>query len=32
MAIEEGHPLYSAFGGIHHICANDKALEGSRSQ
>ena len=30
MVIEEGHPLYSAFGGIHHIYANDKALEGYR--
>jgi CubicO group peptidase (beta-lactamase class C family) len=31
MVIEEGHPLYGAFGGIHHIYANDKALEGYRS-
>lgn len=31
MLIEEGHPLYGAFGGIHHIYANDKALEGYRS-
>jgi len=30
MVIEEGHPLHSAFGGIHHIYANDKALEGYR--
>ncbi|MCB1685275.1 MAG: cytochrome P460 family protein, partial [Pseudomonadales bacterium] len=29
--IEEGHPLYGAFGGIHHLYANDKALEGYRS-
>ncbi|MEZ5566879.1 MAG: cytochrome P460 family protein [Halioglobus sp.] len=28
MVIEEGHPLYSAFGGIHHLYANDKALQG----
>jgi hypothetical protein len=28
MVIEEGHPLHSAFGGIHHIYANDKALKG----
>lgn len=28
MVIEEGHPLHSAFGGIHHVYANDKALEG----
>ena len=32
MVIEEGHPLHSAFGGIHHIYANDKALEGYRSE
>jgi len=31
MVIEEGHPLFGAFGGIHHIYANDKALEGYRS-
>jgi CubicO group peptidase (beta-lactamase class C family) len=30
MVIEEGHPLHGAFGGIHHIYANDKALEGYR--
>ena len=30
MVIEEGHPLHSAFGGIHHIYANDKALKGYR--
>jgi len=27
MVIQEGHPLYEAFGGIHHIYANDKALQ-----
>lgn len=27
MVIQEGHPLYDAFGGIHHIYANDKALK-----
>jgi hypothetical protein len=32
MVIEEGHPLYGDFGGIHHIYANDKALEGYRSE
>jgi len=32
MVIEEGHPLFSSFGGIHHIYANDKALEGYRGQ
>lgn len=31
MLIEEGHPLYEAFGGLHHIYANDAALEGYRS-
>ena len=30
MVIEEGHPLHSAFGGIHHIYANEAALEGYR--
>lgn len=28
MVIEPGHPLYKAFGGIHHVYANKKALEG----
>ena len=31
MVIEEGHPLYGAFGGIHHIYANEKALQGYKS-
>lgn len=31
MVIEQGHPLFASFGGIHHIYANDKALEGYRS-
>jgi hypothetical protein len=31
MVIEEGHALYAAFGGIHHLYANPKALEGYRS-
>lgn len=31
MVIEEGHPLYGAFGGIHHLYANKKALEGYRN-
>ena len=26
MVIEEGHPLFEAFGGIHHIYANDEVL------
>ena len=30
MMIEEGHPLYSSFGGIHHLYANDKAMRGYR--
>lgn len=31
MVIEEGHPLYESFGGIHHIYANDAALGGYKS-
>ncbi len=31
MVIEEGHPLYAAFGGMHHLYANEKAVEGYRS-
>lgn len=31
MILEKGHPLYEAFGGIHHIYANKKALEGYRA-
>lgn len=31
MVIEEGHPLFASFGGIHHLYANDKALEGYRN-
>jgi hypothetical protein len=31
MVIEEGHALHGAFGGIHHLYANDKALRGYRS-
>ena len=31
MVIQPGHPLYDAFGGIHHLYANAKALEGYRS-
>jgi hypothetical protein len=27
MVIEEGHPLYEQFGGIHHVYANEKALK-----
>lgn len=28
MVINEGHALYEAFGGIHHIYANEKAVQG----
>lgn len=31
MVIEPGHGLYEAFGGIHHLYANAKALEGYRT-
>lgn len=31
MVIQEGHALYESFGGIHHLYANDKALEGYQS-
>ncbi len=31
MLILPGHPLYDAFGGIHHIYANSKALTGYRT-
>ncbi|MGH6913756.1 MAG: cytochrome P460 family protein [Geminicoccales bacterium] len=31
MVIEPGHPLYDAFGGIHHLYANQEALDGYRS-
>jgi hypothetical protein len=31
MVIKPGHPLYDAFGGIHHLYANEQALEGYRS-
>ena len=31
MVIEPGHPLHASFGGIHHLYANAKALEGYRS-
>jgi len=31
MIIEEGHSLYSAFGGIHHIYANEKAVKGYKT-
>lgn len=31
MVIEEGHPLHASFGGIHHLYANAKAMQGYRS-
>lgn len=31
MVIEKGHPLYTAFGGIHHIYANKEALDGLKN-
>jgi hypothetical protein len=31
MVIEPGHSLHAAFGGIHHLYANDKAMAGYRS-
>lgn len=31
MVINPGHPLYDAFGGIYHLYANKRALEGYRS-
>lgn len=31
MVIEKGHPLHESFGGIHHLYANKKALEGYKS-
>jgi hypothetical protein len=32
MVINEGHPLFASFGGIHHIYANDKAIKGYRGK
>jgi hypothetical protein len=31
MVIQEGHPLYGSFGGVHHLYANGKAMEGYRT-
>lgn len=31
LILEKGHPLFEAFGGIHHIYANKLALEGYKS-
>ena len=31
MVIQEGHGLHAAFGGIHHLYANSKAMDGYRA-
>lgn len=31
MVIQKGHPLFEAFGGIHHIYANKKAIQGYKA-
>lgn len=31
MLIEPGHALFDSFGGLHHLYANDKALQGYRT-
>jgi hypothetical protein len=31
MVIEPGHPLHASFGGIHHLYANAKAMQGYQS-
>jgi len=31
MVIQPGHPLHESFGGIHHLYANKKALEGYKT-
>jgi len=31
MILQEGHPLYKSFGGIHHVYANAKALEAMKA-
>jgi hypothetical protein len=31
MVINPGHPLYDAFGGVHHLYANKKALDGYKA-
>lgn len=32
MLIQQGHPLHATFGGIHHIYANEKAVQAYRSR
>lgn len=31
MVLQEGHPLYESFGGLHHVYANAKALEAMKA-
>lgn len=31
MVIQPGHPLYESFGGIHHLYANNKAMQGYKT-
>jgi hypothetical protein len=31
MVIQEGHPLFAAFGGIHHLYANPLAMQGYKA-
>jgi hypothetical protein len=31
MTINAGHPLFEAFGGVHHLYANPKAMQGYKS-
>lgn len=31
MVIQQGHPLFDAFGGVHHVYANDAALKALKS-
>lgn len=31
MILEKGHPLFEKFGGIHHLYANEKAMEGYKN-
>lgn len=32
MVLQKGHPLFDNFGGIHHIYANEKAMEGYKNK
>lgn len=32
LTLEEGHPLYASFGGIHHIYANEKAYQSYKTK